>query len=811
MAISRRSFLQGSSVLLGGLHVSRLVTLPSGSDQPITPENLESGWEFFKASLGGPWEAWHLHSVKWQPVTLPHCFNALDACDPDLSAYRGQGWYRRRLKPSNPFPGGRTLLHFGGAGQRTTLYSGEQVLGHNVGGYNEFVFDITGAERTSAGDLQLTILCDNSRDLHTIPSDISDFTLYGGLYRHVRLLYVPAVSAELLQVVSNVTPGKSTECTVRARLHNPDQRNETLAIDVAVSGPDGEPVFHKTGQLASWQDFHDLAHFTIDQPKLWSPASPSLYQCTLTMRSDSGRQVCTTRFGLRSLGFEEHGPFLLNGERLFLRGTQRHEDHAACAAAIPDDITRRELRMIKDMGANFVRLAHYPQAELVLDLCDELGLVVWEELPWCRAGAGDAALRANARNLLRLMIEQHYNHPSIAFWSLGNEEDWPDINPGDGQVTVPELMQELQELAHGLDPSRYTAFRRCAPAKDIPDVYSPSIWAGWYSHRYQDYQHLLEQSRDQVRHMLHMEWGADSHARRHAEEPYGEPAAPFVPSATGSNQAPPQLPLVKHGDWSETYACDLFDWHLKTQETLPWFAGSAQWIFKDFSTPDRPENPLPRVNQKGLTERDLTPKEGYYVFQSYWAQQPMVRIYGHSWPIRWGRRGEPRLVRVYSNCESVELFLNGKSLGARQRNAQDFPCAGLRWTPTFREGENVLHAVARRGPAMVEDEVRFTYQTAAWGQPARLTLSEKFRTDGKLTAEARLLDDKGVPCLDARNRIRFAIAGGGSLLDNLGTVTGSRVLELYNGCAEISIAIGRQSSVLSVSSEGIPESFLKLT
>jgi beta-galactosidase len=99
--------------------------------------------------------------------------------------------------------------------------------------------------------------------------------------------------------------------------------------------------------------------------------------------------------------------------------------------------------MIRDMGANFIRLAHYQQSELVLDLCDELGLVVWEELPWCRARGGDAALRANARHLLQLMIEQHCNHPSIVFWSLDNEEDWPGIDPGDGQVTVPELMQQL--------------------------------------------------------------------------------------------------------------------------------------------------------------------------------------------------------------------------------------------------------------------------------------------------------------------------------------------------------------------------------
>ena len=132
---------------------------------------------------------------------------------------------------------------------------------------------------------------------------------------------------------------------------------------------------------------------------------------------------------------------------------------------------------------------------------------------------------------------------------------------------------------------------------------------------------------------------------------------------------------------------------------MDWLTGSAQWVFKDFSTPLRPENPVPRVNQKGVVERDLTPKEGYYVFQSYWAEKPMVHIYGHTWPVRWGAAGEQKMVKVYSNCAAAELFLNGKSCGVKQRNSQDFPGAGLRWMVPFQAGENHLRVVARRGAA----------------------------------------------------------------------------------------------------------------
>lgn len=812
MKSSRRNFLKSSAVLTGAAALCPTIAraaVPSGNaTEACTP--LESGWEFFRGSLGGPWEAWNLSDIQWERVQLPHCFNACDACDPDHAAYRGQGWYRMKLKPRNPFPNGRTLLHFGEAGQRTTLYAGEKIMGQNLGGYNEFVFDISDAPREADGSIRLSVLTDNSRDLHTIPSDISDFNLYGGIYRHLHLVYVPAVSIEIVHVRSVVTAQGPARCHVEARLYNPASVQDSLNILIEVRDPSGAVVFHKRLSLKPWQNTQEIASFSIDQPRLWSPSSPSLYQCTLSIEGSAGKQMFPQRFGLRSIGFEEHGPFLLNGEKLFLRGTQRHEDHAGYAAAVPDSVTRQELSMIKEMGANFIRLAHYPQAELVLDLCDELGIVVWEELPWCRAGSGDDAMRANTRDLLRLMIEQHYNHPSITFWSLGNEEDWPGIYPGDGKYTVPELMQELQNLAHSLDPSRMTSFRRCSTAMQIPDVYSPSIWAGWYNHRYQDYQSTLEEYRDKVRHLLHMEWGADSHARRHAEEPYGEWGAPFTSSAS-EDAAQIRLPIVKYGDWSETYACDLFDWYLKTQETLPWFAGSAQWIFKDFSTPERPENPIPRVNQKGLVERDLTKKEGYFVFQSYWAERPMVHIYGHSWPVRWGKPDQQRLVRVYSNCVVAELFLNGKSCGTRRRNAQDFPCAGLRWSVAFRPGENTLRVVARSGNTTVEDEVRFTYQAEPWAAPARLQLAIKARKQDRVIVEATMTDARGVLCLDARNRVRFEIAGAGRLDDNLGTSTGSRVIELYNGRAEIGVVPGPQASVVSVTADGVPEALLQIT
>jgi beta-galactosidase len=204
---------------------------------------------------------------------------------------------------------------------------------------------------------------------------------------------------------------------------------------------------------------------------------------------------------------------------------------------------------------------------------------------------------------------------------------------------------------------------------------------------------------------------------------------------------------------------------------------------------------VPRVNQKGLVERDFTLKEGYFVFQSYWAEHAMVHIYGHSWPVRWGERDETKLVKVYSNCPSVELFVNGQSAGVKKRNSQDFPAAGLRWQVKFREGENVLRAV---GTNEISDEIRFVYQTEKWDKPAKLLLTEI--ANG---VEVKLVDVKGVQCLDARNFVRFALAGDGELIDNLGTSTSARKVQLYNGRAQIGIK-SRGRWVVSVSSEGLP-------
>lgn len=791
---------------------------------------LISGWEFFTGDLGGIWEAWRYsrkgspESVpSWENVELPHCFNAADAVDPDKGYYRGPGWYRTQLEVDNPFDGGRTMLHFEGAGQKTDVYVYLTKVGSHVGGYDEWTLDITEAvERFKKTDLfkfqfkgkvPISIRCDNSRDLEMIPSSLSDFNLYGGIYRYLNLVHAPALSiGKVLASPQMDENGVDAVLRVTTTFTN-YAANSPAQLEIQLADDKGKTVAQFSGPVDPSRDYQWQTE--IKRPSLWSPSKPVLYNLTVTVNSPSGKHVRHEKIGFRSFEFAEQGPFYLNGKQLLLKGTHRHEDHASVGNALTEQQMRREMALIKEMGTNFIRLGHYQQSRIILDLCDSLGMLVWEEIPWCRGGLGGILYKDQARRMLKNMIEQHYNHPSVIIWGLGNENDWPGDFPEFDKEKIREFMKELNEISHNLDASRKTAIRRCDFCKDIVDVYSPSIWAGWYRGRYMEYKAESEREFSKVKHFLHVEWGGDSHAMRHSEEP--ENILAHIRTGTGVDERIGDTAFhggdarfSKDGDWSETYVCNLIDWHLKEQEGMPWLTGSAYWPFKDFSTPGRPDNPVPYVNQKGVVERDFTKKESYYVFQSYWAETPMVHIYGHTWPVRWGDAGELKTVKVYSNCDEAELFVNGTSLGRKKRDSQDFPAAGLRWSVPMQEGRYHFRVVARKGGERVEDEIVQYYQTAKWNRPAQIVVQKLAEENGTVTVEAHLRDENNIPCLDARDWVYFSLAGDGRLIDNLGTSSGSRKVQAYNGRAVIRIETNKGRSVLGVTSPGMKTVFLNL-
>lgn len=782
-------------------------------------KRIDQNWDFLKSDLGGVWEAvrpvgaGNPESVPlWQMVSLPHCYNALDAVAPDVNYYQGPAWYRKTLAIENPYPNGRTLLHFEGAGQKSVVYIHTIKVGEHVGGYDEWTVDITEAvekfKKIAAyktqfkGKIPIAIRVDNSRDLEMIPSDLSDFNLYGGIYRHLNLKYVPQVALENVFVAPSVDrDGKQGILQISGRMLAP-LYSTSFDVETQLYDPSGKLVSSQKPTISAEGSQFDFGKLTVKKPQLWSPDHPALYRLVTIIKSDGQTFREESLFGFRHIAFKDNGPFLLNGKRLLLRGTHRHEDHAGVAAAMTDAQILQEMIMMKDMGVNFIRLGHYQQSRKVLEACDSLGILVWEEIPWCRGGLGGEVYQQQAKRMLTNMIEQHYNHPSIIIWGLGNENDWPGDFPEFDKEKIRSFMRELNSLSHQLDPSRKTAIRRCDFCKDIVDVYSPSIWAGWYRGVYKDYKAASTEEMKKVKHFLHVEWGGDSHARRHAEDP--DRALARIDGDGTTDERAGDASLVggaarvsKDGDWSESYICNLIDWHLKEQETMPWLTGTAYWPFKDFSTPVRPENPVPYVNQKGVVERDFTKKESYYVFQSYWTEKPMLHIYGHTWPVRWGEKDENKMIKVYSNAKEVELFVNGESQGIKKRDSKDFPAAGLRWMVKLREGNNQIKAVVKNGKEQLIDQIEQVYQTQRWDKPAKLRLEEIAREGEIITVQAQVLDRDNVPCLDAKNWIYFGTTGDGELIIDQGTSAGSRKVQAYNGRALIRLHLPAGKAVVS--------------
>ena len=452
----------------------------------------------------------------------------------------------------------------------------------------------------------------------------------------------------------------------------------------------------------------------------------------------------------------------------------------------------------------------------MLEQCDRLGILVWEEIPWCRGGLGGEMYKEQGRRMLTNMIKQHRNHPSIILWGLGNENDWPGDFPEFEKAKIREYMSELHQLSHQLDNTRLTAIRRCDFCKDIVDVYSPSIWAGWYRGIYTDYKSVSYHEMQRVNHFLHVEWGGDNHAGRHAEDPYIN----LDKIESGNSKADERsgdaslyggtARASRDGDWSESYICDLIDWHLKEQETMPWLTGTAYWPFKDFSTPVRPINPVPYMNQKGVIERDFTKNDAYYVFQSYWTKKPMARIYGHTWPVRWGKEGELKTIKVYSNCTEAELFLNGESVGKKQRDSQDFPAAGLRWEVPFKSGQNSVKVIAKKGDTKITDEITFYYETRAFGEEAAINLKIVKETPEYAWVEAEFTDKNGVRCLNSSKVFRFDSLGDGHLVVNMGTSDASKKVQAYNGRALIKLMKKGDKNMISASADGLDTAFISL-
>lgn len=792
------SFLKKQYVLLASLVLLFLQSVTASNFQNEktlrTKVNINANWMYAETNVNAVNDLKGFNN--WTQINLPHSWNIEDVTDSEPGYRRSASWYKKTIPMQTVDENKNYILYFEAANITTNVYVNGKEAGKHIGGYIGFEIDITNFVKTGTNEVLVRV--DNSFNPEVIPSQQSDFFIYGGITRDVWLLTVPKNHIAAFQMSTPSVSQKAATLKIKTAVANPDNISG-LKLRADIFNPSGKKVASKTVLITN--NDTELNFETIKNPELWDTQTPNLYTANIYLIHNKVEvDVVSDKIGFRWFEFKDHGPFYLNGKRLLLRGTHRHEEQAGVGPAMSNAQHRKDMEDIKEMGANFVRLAHYPQDPEIYRACDELGILVWDELPWCRGGLGNEVWKTNTKNLLKEMILQNYNHPSIILWSLGNELYWlPDFEDGGNTEKINVFLKELNTMAHELDPGRKTAMRKYYEGSDIVDVFSPSIWSGWYSGSYKSYQKALDTYIKEYKHFLHAEYGGSSHIGRHSENPI---TGDGQIQSEGWEEAIVQTNvanIAQIGDWSENYIVDLFDWHLRISESDPNFVGNAQWAYKDFATPLRPENDIPYMNQKGLTDRNGKPKDAYYVFKSYWSDTPFTYIESHTWTERQGPENTPRTISVFSNCEKVAFYHDNVFLGEKKKDITKFPASGLTWDVNFKAGSNKLVAIGfGKDGKKVSDTLVINYRFEKNNTASALNLSYEKLENGHYLVTATAVDDSGLRCLDYEKKVYFQCLEGGKTLKNQGTPTGSEVIAMANGKASIEVIPDANSNKITM-------------
>ena len=565
---------------------------------------INDGWRFTKEG-------------QTQAVTLPHTWNALDGQDGGNDYYRGVCRYEREIRPEE-LSGEVNVLEIDGANHTARVYLDDALLTTHEGGYSAFRVEIP-----RPGTLAIEV---DNRDSDRVYPQKADFTFYGGLYRDVKLISVPREHFELLK---DGTPGiqvtpivdlEKKQATVTVRTwHN----GET--VDITVNGET------KTVQRE--------AVFTIENVHLWDGTNdPYLY--TATAQLPSGDAV-SARFGCRVFEFDPQKGFRLNGRSYPLRGVSRHQDKKGKGNALLYADHAADMAIIREIGANTVRLAHYQHAQAFYDLCDENGIVVWAEIPYITLHMPNG--RENTLSQMQELITQCYNHPSIAVWGLSNEIT--------AASAVDEALLEnhraLNDLCHRLDPTRKTTMANVfmleidSPILQIPDVNSYNLYYGWYLGELEQTDEFFDEYHAKYpdRVIGFSEYGADANPAFHSAHP-------------------------EKGDYTEEYQALYHEHMLRMIEARPYLWATHVWNLFDFAADGRDEGGKHGENQKGLVTFDRqTRKDAFYLYKAAWNRtEPFVHLCGSRYVNRCEEETE---IKVYSNQSEVSLYADGALIGTQ--------------------------------------------------------------------------------------------------------------------------------------------------
>ena len=575
----------------------------------------------------------HPERDEWETVALPHTWNALDGQDGGADYDRGA--YTYYLTLPEPTRGKHQYIQFDGVNHIASVYAQNTLLGVHEGGFSTFRFDLT--DVMAAGCRELRVVADNGPS-HVYPQQ-ADFTFFGGIYRTVCFLEVEPAHFDLMYHGTDgvfLTPQADGTVWIQARTVNADD----CVIVCSIVDPAGQEVMRKSTPAQPVTELEGI----VAELKLWDGLdAPNCYTVQLTLTDADGNELdqIETSFGFRTFFADPDEGFFLNGKHYPLRGVSRHQDRPNKGWAISRADHEEDLALIKEIGANYIRLAHYQHDAYFYDLCDRAGMVLWAEIPLITVFMKDKAAKENTLSQMTELILQNYNHPSICFWGISNE-----ITVGGDSQALQENLLELNNLVHQLDPSRLTTMAQVtmlpieSPHNQITDVLAYNHYFGWYMGNAGQYGPWLDAFHAQypARCIGLSEYGAEAVLNWHSATP-------------------------KARDYSEEYQADYHQALLETFASRRYLWSTAAWNMFDFAADARDEGGSSGRNNKGLVTYDRKiKKDAFYVYKAWWSKQPFVHVAGRRFT---DRAPGQRNIKVYSNQPEVTLLLNGVTIGTQ--------------------------------------------------------------------------------------------------------------------------------------------------
>ena len=670
---------------------------------------INDGWKFTK---GSPFEAQMTgcDDSSWETVNIPHTWNDKDADDETPGFYRGPVWYRKQLFIDKSQEGRRAVIYFEGANQEVRFYLNGQFVGEHKGGYTRFCFDITPHLRY--GQENLFAIYVNNVYNPNIPPLSADFTFFGGIYRDVYLQFMNPVHIATNDYASSGvyirTPevnNSAASVEITTLLTNDMPQPTEIRVENIICDADGKEVKKTQAEvkLAAGETKTDISKkIKIDSPRLWDIDDPyryMVYTRILDKRKGTLLDEVVNPLGLRWFKFDSEKGFFLNGKGRKLIGTARHQDYFQKGNALRDELHVQDVLLLKEMGGNYLRVSHYPQDPVIMEMCDKLGIVTSVEIPVVNAVTETEEFLHNSVEMAKEMVRQDFNRPSVMIWGYMNEiflrRPYTEGKQLEDYYRFTEkVARALEATIREEDPSRYTMmayhnmpqYYEDAHLTEIPMIQGWNLYQGWYEPDINEFQRLLDRAHKAYKGKVLMvtEYGPGVDPRVHSYQP-------------------------ERFDFSQEYGLVYHKHYLNEMMKRPFVAGSSLWNLNDFYSESRVDA-VPHVNNKGVVGLNREKKDVYWFYKTALSRRPILVIGNREWKSRGGvvntaQKECIQFVPVFSNAEEVELFVNNKSLGKKKIENNyalfDVPFVG---------GENLLEAVAVTGDNKLRDMLRIQFQ-----------------------------------------------------------------------------------------------------